>query len=249
MPESFSQTGASQLDERSFRSTRWSVLRAAQGSAAERHTALEVLCRSYWMPVYGYVRRRGHSIPDAEDLAQTFFADLLEGDFFDQPDPAKGRFRGYLVGALKHFLSHDFEKRQTQKRGGGALFITWSEGLAEERWLAFDQPQLDPATAFDSAWILTLLDHALELLASEQRAARKEQAFMLLKPFLNDRPDPGEYDAVASTLGCTRANVSLLVHRLQQRYGEIVRMEVAATVNDPAEVKDEMEYLFQILRR
>ncbi len=232
-----------------FASTRWSVVLGARAGETARREALETLCRSYWMPVYGYLRRRGQSPHDAEDLTQGFFASLFEGDFFQRPDPEKGRFRGYLVGALKHFVGHHYERLNAEKRGGGVQFIDWSAAEAERLYTEYDLPKFDPAEAYETTWALTLLARALKRLEEEQRAAGREKAFAVLKPYLGSSPGRGEYDVAAQKLGATRTNIALQVHRLSHRYGELVRLEVAETVADPTEVPDEMKLLLKALRR
>lgn len=232
-----------------FATTRWSVVLAAGGDAAASRAALEELCRAYWMPVYGFLRRRGQSPHDAEDLTQGFFARIFETDFLERPDPARGRFRGYLIGALKRFVSDQLERQGAEKRGGKAQFIEWNAENAERLYRDYDLPSFDPAAAYETSWALTLLARGLERLEQEQVAAGKAKVFAVLKPFLGSAPGPGDYDEAAAKLGTTRANVALQVHRLSHRYGELVRLEVAATVGDPSEVADEMDALQQALRR
>ena len=232
-----------------FATTRWSVALAARGDETARRAALEELCRAYWMPVYGYLRRRGQSPEDAEDLTQGFFVRILESDFLSRPDPARGRFRGYLIGTLKRFVSDHLERQGAVKRGGRARFIEWNAEDAERRYRDYDLPSFDPGAAYETSWALTLLARGLERLEQEQRAAGRERIFAALKPFLGAAPAPGDYERAAAQLGVARANVALQVHRLSQRYGELVRLEVMATVTDPAEVADEMEALRRALRR
>lgn len=231
-----------------FATTQWSVVLGARSDSANRREALEQLCAAYWLPLYSYLRRRGHSPPDAEDLTQGFFVYLLEGDFLDRPDPEKGRFRGYLVGALRHFLGTHYERIAAQKRGGGARFIDWSAVDAEREFAALDQTAQDPSEVYESSWALTLLARALGRLEEEQAAAGRTRQFEMLKPFLSASPTRGEYDEAARALGTTRTNVAVWVHRLNARYAEIVKLEVAATVQDPAEVESEMRHLLQALR-
>lgn len=232
-----------------FDSTEWSVVLGARRDAADRPAALQRLCSAYWLPVYGYLRRRGHAPADAEDLTQGFFVYLLESDFLDRPDPAKGRFRGYLVGALKYFLAQHFERTGARKRGGGALFVDWTSLDAERDFAACDQPQLDPSEAYEKTWALTLLARALRLLETEQAAAGKARQFAVLQPFLSTTPTRGDYDTAASTLATTRTNVAVWVHRLNHRYAELVKLEVAATVRSPDEIPAEMQHLLHALRR
>lgn len=231
-----------------FAPTQWSVVLGARKDATDRRAALEKLCRIYWPPVYGYLRRRGHSPADAEDLTQAFFADLLEGDFLDRPDPDKGRFRGYLVGALRHFLSRHFEQKSAQKRGHGAQFIDWSSTDAEREFATMDQVQ-DPSDAYETSWALTLLARALQRLEAEQTAAGRTHQFAVLKSYLSATPSRGEYEQAAATLGTSRTTVAVWIHRLNQRYAELVKLEVAETVQDAGDVQSEMRHLLQALRR
>lgn len=232
-----------------FVSTQWSMVLETRRDSANRRAALEQLCRAYWLPIYGYLRRRDHAPADAEDLTQSFFVYLLDGDFLDRPDPAKGRFRGYLIGALRHFLSRHFEQTSAQKRGGSAQFIDWSSLDAEREFLASNPPQLDPSDAYETSWALTLFANALRRLEAEQTAAGRARQFAALRPFLSTTPTRGEYDTAALALGTTRATVAVWIYRLNQRYAELVRLEVAASVQDPAEVQNEMRHLLQALRR
>lgn len=180
---------------------------------------------------------------------QGFFAYLIDSDFLTRPDPEKGRFRGYLVGALKHWLGSHFERLGAQKRGGGAQIVEWTAEEAERSFALVDQSALDPAEAYEKSWALTLLARALARLEAEQTAAGRAAQFARLKRFLHHTPSRGDYDEAAVALGTTRTNIALWVHRLNQRYAEIVRIEVAATVADPTEVKNEMRHLLQALRR
>ena len=232
-----------------FDSTQWSVVLGARRDATDRPAALQRLCAAYWLPLYGYLRRRGHAPADAEDLTQSFFVYLLDSDFLDRPDPAKGRFRGYLVGALKFFLAQHFERTGAQKRGGGVQFVDWSALDAEREFAACDQPLLDPSEAYEKTWALTLLARALRLLEAEQAAAGKSRPFAVLQPFLSSTPTRGDYDTAAAALATTRTNVAVWVHRLNHRYAELVKLEVAATVRSADDIPAEMQHLLQALRR
>ena len=232
-----------------FSPTQWSVVLAARSDSARRREALEQLCATYWPPIYGYLRRRGKSPSDAEDLTQSFFLHLIESDFLDRPDPAQGRFRGYLVGALKHFLSNHFEREGAQKRGGQATFLDWSELDPEREFAALGQSQADPAELFETSWALTLLGQAVRKLEAEQLEAGRARQFAVLKPYLSAAPSRGDYDQAALALGTSRTNVAVWVHRLNQRYAELVRLAVAATVQNPAEVNEELRHLLTVLRR
>ncbi len=229
-----------------FAPTHWSVILETRRDAVGRRAALEELCRTYWLPIYGYLRRRGQAPADAEDLTQGFFAHVLEGDLLDRSDPAKGRFRGYLVGALRQYLSDHFAHQGAQKRGGGARFIDAAD--AEREFSALDTPETDPGAVYEKSWALTLLAHALRRLEEEQTAAGRARQFAALRPFLSSTPTRGDYEIAAGALGTTRTNVAVWVYRLNQRYAEIVKLEVANTVRDPGEVRHELQHLMQALR-
>ena len=232
-----------------FASTQWSVVLGARREAADRPAALQQLCAAYWLPVYGYLRRRGHAPADAEDLTQGFFAYLLTSDFLERPDPAKGRFRGYLIGALRHFLGSHFERATAQKRGGGVQFVDWGSVEAERDFAASDQPQLEPDESYDKTWALLLVGRALQRLGAEQAAAGRAAQFEVLKPFLSATPTRGDYETISVRLGTTRTNVAVWVHRLNHRFAELVKLEVAATVHESGDVEAEMRHLQQALRR
>jgi RNA polymerase sigma-70 factor (ECF subfamily) len=234
-----------------FAPTQWSIVLGARGDSATRGPALQRLCSAYWLPIYGYLRRRGHNTTDAEDLTQSFFAYLLESDFLDRPDAAKGRFRGYLIGALKHFLSGHFEREKAQKRGGGVQFVDWGS-VDPERELGTIEPtqaQADPGQAFDASWAMVLFQTAFRRLAEEQTAAGKGTAFAKLKGYLSAAPAPGDYERLARELGLTRSHVAVTVHRLNARYRELILLEISATVQDPHDVQDEIRHLLRVLGR
>ena len=232
-----------------FAATRWSVVLQARRGSEGRREALEQLCSTYWLPIYGYLRRSGNAPADAEDLTQSFFAHLIEGDFLDRPDPSRGRFRGYLVGALKHFLGTHFERLSARKRGGGIEFVDWNSIDAEQVFVGIDQPQLDPSSAYEVNYARALMARAIRRLEDEHAVAGRARQFMVLKPFLSATPSRGDYELAARELGSTRANVAVWVHRLNQRYSELVKLEVAATLEDPADVKEELRHVLEALCR
>lgn len=232
-----------------FAPTHWSVVLAARGDPAGRQAALETLCRTYWPPVYGYLRRRGNSPEDAEDLTQGFFLHLTTSDFLSRPEPGRGRFRGFLIGALKHYLGSHFERVNARKRGGGAEFIDWAETDAEAEYGGMRDEQQDPAQIYEVSWALTLLRRALGRLDAEQVGDERRRRFELLRPFLSQLPGRGDYERLATALGTNRSSIAVWIHRLSQRYGELVRLEVASTVVDPAEVNDELRNILETLRR
>ena len=238
------------IGPREFTTTHWSLVVAANSDAASQtaaRQAFEDLCRSYWYPLYTFVRRRGYASSDAQDLTQTFFAGIIAGDGFSKADPQKGRFRSYLLGALKHFLANEWHRSQAQKRGGGQVFLELDALDAETRY-ALEPAQLaDPDTSFDSVWAQQMIARSLEKLRATFAARGQAELFDTLKGSLTgDQPPRRE---IAERLGMTEGAVKVAIHRLRQRFRETVRAEIAETVADPAEVDDEMLYLLAVLRK
>ena len=232
-----------------FASTLWSLVAAAGESQAPEHTeALENLCRKYWYPLYAYVRRYGYSAQDAEDLTQQFFARFLEKKYLRNADPNRGRFRSFLLTSLKNFLTTEWERARTQKRGAGQSPISLSETDAEGRYLCEPAAgDLSPERLYDRRWALTLLERTVEQLKHEYSTAGKSAQFDLLKGFLSGESTDGQYDGVAASLGQSRQTVAVAVHRLRARYRELVRREISHTVTSPGELESEMRELFQAL--
>ncbi len=231
-----------------FPTTHWSLILSAPQSAEQREQALIKLCTAYWLPVYSYLRRQKLSPHDAEDMAQGFFLYLLESDFIERPDPTKGRFRNYLIGALRCFQASHHQRNRAEKRGGKAEFIDWASLNPEAHFAAIDHATPDPAQAYEKSWALTLLNRALERLESEQNQAGKFKSYAQLKPFLSCQPKPGDYELAAEILGTTRGHIAVLVHRLNQRLAELIQLEVAETVQNPEDVSHELHHLLKHLR-
>ena len=227
-----------------FATTHWSQVLAVRRGGHPSTGALESLCRTYWYPLYAFVRCQGFGSHDAQDLTQEFFARLLRKNSIAEADPNKGRFRSYLLGAMQHFLSDEWDKLRAEKRGGGREIISF-DSLDPEARYALEPAGLDsPEQFFDRRWGLTVLDGALQGLRQEFSDAGKARQFDLLKPFLTQNAGPGGYDDVALALEMTANAVSVSVHRLRQRYRERVRAVVAQTVATPAEVDAELRALF-----
>jgi RNA polymerase sigma factor (sigma-70 family) len=228
-----------------FATTHWTVVLAA----GKRHTsqsdgALEELCRTYWFPLYAYVRRRGHSKADAEDLTQSFFARLLEKKFLKNLDGEKGKFRAFLLAALKHFLANEWDKSQAQKRGGGAanLSLDWQTADTKFQVAATNEPS--PDQAFDREWALALLAKVIGRLQKECEAEGKAKLFEQLKIFLMAGKRETAQSGVAQTLGMEEGAVRVAVHRLRKRYRALLRDEIAQTLADESQVDEEMRALF-----
>jgi len=229
-----------------FLTTQWSmVLAAGDSAAAGSYEALNDLCSQYWYPVYAFARRRGASVEDAQDQVQGFFSHLLERGTLKGADPERGRFRSFLLGAFKLYLSDERNRAAAQKRGGGSSALPLDLEGAEDRYRLEAEPAEAPDRLFARRWALELLAHARRRLEEEIAAGRNPER-RRLAAFLTD-PDGAPYREVAAELGMSEAAVKVAVHRLRQRYGAILREEVARTVEDPERVDDELRYLFSVL--
>ncbi|MGC3959421.1 MAG: sigma-70 family RNA polymerase sigma factor [Verrucomicrobiota bacterium] len=231
-----------------FVTTHWSVvLTAAQSSdTARAHDALAKLCQIYWHPLYAYVRRRGYSPEDAQDLTQGFFAHLLARNAVATVSPDKGRFRSFLLASLNHFLADEWDKARAQKRAA-AQTISFDSDRAEA-WLR-DQPaqNFTPEQAFERRWAITLLEQVYRQLEEEHRQQGKAELFAVLRLTLAGPGEAAPYAELAAQLGLSEAAVKVTVHRLRQRYRTLLRATIAETVNTPAEVEDELRHLIKIL--
>ena len=239
-------TTAPQRSDAWFVTTHWSVVLSAGHSDTPRAAeALQRLCQTYWYPLYTYVRRRGYSPQDAQDLTQGFFACLLERQSLATADPEKGRFRSFMLGAMNYFLATEWAKMQTQKRGGGREIFSLDLAAAEQR---FDLESADHATpdkAFDQAWATALLDKVLSQLEAEFRREGKIQLFDMLKQTLTGSRESQPYGVLAAQLSINEGAVKTAVHRLRKRYRQLLEAEIANTVTSPGEVKEEMRYLLK----
>lgn len=232
-----------------FTTTQWTVVLAAgQAGTPGAAEALARLCEAYWYPLYAHCRRLGHCPEDAQDLTQEFFRRLIEQEWLADVAREKGRFRSFLLAALRHFLANERERGRAKKRGGDAIITHLDTASAETRFL---REPADPASAdrlFDRQWALTLLDRVLDRLRVEQQRAGKLGQFDALKPALLGDKAAGGYTELGATLGLSEGAVKVAVHRLRQRYRELLREEVATTVATTADVEDELQSLFAALR-
>ena len=231
-----------------FDTTHWSVvLQAGEGHSIEGVAALEKLCRTYWFPLYAFIRRKGYPEEDAKDFTQQFFISLLERKDLQNVSARKGRFRTFLLASLNHFLSNERDRASTAKRGGGRKIISL-DAVAPEQFQHFaPATDLSPDKLFDQRWAMALLGEAASKLQAEMVAEGKAEQFEQLKIYLTEEPRTGDYATVAQKLNCTTQSVAVAVHRLRQRYRELVRMEVANTVSSPIEVEEEMRHLYAAL--
>ena len=226
--------------DHSFCPTRWTLVLQAQGRTPEARAALSELCAAYYAPVQEFIRQWLRGADNADDLTQEFFAEILSRGGVDGAQPQRGRFRSVLLGAVKHFLSHAREREQAQKRGGGMEFHPLDAGHDAP------DPALPPDAAFDRQWALTLLSRAMDSLEAQFAAEDKAAAFHILKPWLTGDADQPQSTAAAA-LGLTDTAVKVAIHRLRQRFRQQLRAELAATLDSPEMVEEEMGHLFAAL--
>jgi RNA polymerase sigma-70 factor (ECF subfamily) len=230
-----------------FATTHWSVVLAAgQQESPQAGEALEKLCQAYWYPLYVYVRRRGHGPEDAQDLTQEFFARFLQKNSVAAADPAKGRFRSYLLGALKHFLADERDRAQAKKRGGGQTMLSWEQDRAEARYRQEPTDDLSPDKVFDRRWALTVLQQATARLRQEYQAVGQLGLFEGLKTFVTASGAAPSYLQAAARLGLTESAVRSAIYRLRRRYHALIREEVAQTVGDPLQLEEEIRHLMSV---
>lgn len=239
-----------------FVTTRWTVVLGATGTdTTHARTALEELCRTYWRPIYAFVRRQGHGPHDAQDLTQEFFGRLLASGSFGKVDPARGRFRSFLLASLKHFLANEWDKLRTLKRGGGFRIVPLeAEAERDETRFGVGTVVADPAgaaaspeRAYDRQWALALLERVLERLRGEHVQAGKTALFEQLRSTLTADRGGLPYVEIGARLGLSEGAVKVAVHRLRQRYREVLRAEIAETLESPALVEEELRDLFAAL--
>lgn len=228
--------------------TRWSVVLAAQEkSSPEAAAALETICRAYWYPLYAYTRGTGRSPQDAEDLTQEFFRRLLARDWLRVVEPEKGRFRAFLLVAIKRFLANEWRRELTQKRGAGDRPLPLDTTVAEGRFAA--EPPLSPDELYERRWALTLLEEALGQLSREFSQAAREREFELLKPWLGAARGEIPYAELAVQLATNEGAARVAVHRLRKRFRVIFRQTIAQTVAHAEEVETEVRHLLGVLSR
>ncbi len=231
-----------------FLTTHWSVVLSASDPASPGAAeALEKLCRTYWYPLYAHVRRRGKSPADAQDLTQAFFEALLARQWLGRADHSRGRFRTFLLTALERFLANEWDKVRALKRGGSVQFVPLDWAVAENRYGAEPVDPSTPEQAFERRWAVTLLDEVVQRLEQEQREQGKAELFAALKSCLVLDPASVSYGQLAPSLGLSEGAVKVAVHRLRQRYRELLRAEIANTVASADEVDAEMRHLFNVL--
>jgi RNA polymerase sigma-70 factor (ECF subfamily) len=231
-----------------FATTHWTaVLAAGHGGSQQSEVALEELCRTYWFPLYAYARRQGHSREDAEDLTQGFFARLLEKQYLEGVTSEKGKFRAFLLMALKRFMANEWDHANRQKRGGGVtpLSLDWQD--AETRYQINPSHELSPDKLYDRAWAMVTLERVITRLRDEHTAEGKASQYEQLKPFLMMVKSDLPYAQAAAALNMSEGTVRVVVHRLRRRYRELLRDEITQTLTDPFQADDELRALFSAL--
>ena len=234
---------------RQFATTQWSVVRAVnnKNTVAANH-ALQELCQTYWYPLYTYVRRQGNDANTAADLTQAFFADLLQREDLKKVDPSLGKFRSFLLAALKHFLLNQWDKAKAQKRGGGKSPLSLDFGEADDRYRLEPSHDQTPDVIYQKQWAKTLLDRVTASLRSEFAGRGKAHQFDKLQKFLSGKNSEETLGDVAGQLSMTEVAVKVAVHRMRQRFGEILRIEIANTVSSEEEIDAEIQQLFDVFR-
>ncbi|MCP4452774.1 MAG: sigma-70 family RNA polymerase sigma factor [Planctomycetes bacterium] len=231
-----------------FATTRWSVVLTAQDKQSSRcHQAMDGLCRTYWYPLYAFVRRQGCTADEAADFTQGFFARCLEKDWLDNVDQNKGRFRSFLLAAMKHYMSNERARQRAKKRGGGKRIFSLDTTTAETRYKIEPEVTTTPEQLFERQWALALLDTVLKDLEDQYQKEGKGEMFDSLKPCLIGQTASLPYDELALKLQCTEGAARVLVHRLKKRYRDLLRQHIAHTVATPEDVDAEMQYLRAIL--
>jgi RNA polymerase sigma-70 factor (ECF subfamily) len=231
-----------------FVTTSWTqVLAAREAPSSESRQALEGLCRAYWYPLYAFVRRQGYGPEESRDLTQAYFAQLLEKGYLEDFDPSLGRFRVFLQSSLKNFLSKERDKAQAWKRGGHAQVVSLSADEIEGRYRHEPVDRLTPEEIFERRWALTLLERVMEKLRKELSEAGHGEEFEKLKGFLTGDGPKVPYRQVALDLRTSEEAVKTSVHRLRQRFGTLLRHEIAETVSTPEEIDDEVRHLLRKL--
>ena len=235
---------------RAFHTTHWSVVLAAreeEGTVAR--DALASLCTAYWYPLYGFVRGRGYSPHDAEDLTQEFFRRFLEKNTLSNVNPARGRFRSFLLACLKHFLANEWERAHAQRRGGGQAPIPLDYGEGETRLSLEPADPVTPDALFEKRWAFAVLEHTIKALHAEYAAKGKSDIFEELSGFLPGGRGSESRAELAAKKGIRVGAVDVAVHRLRQRFGALLREQVAHTVASENEVDEEIRYLMSVLGR
>ena len=237
-------------DPRWFTTTHWSmVLAAGESPSPGSSAALERLCLTYWQPLYAYARHLGRGPDEAQDLAQSFFACLLEKRFLEAADPERGKFRSFLLATFRHFVSKEWRRDHTVKRGGRAVITSLELERAEDNYQLELSDSLTPKDVYEKRWVLSLLEEVFARLRREYDSAGKLQLFEQIKGQLNGDSLPCTHAEIAAQLGMTQGAVKVAVHRLRKRFRETLVAEVAGTVSSPAQIEEEISYMLELMSR
>ena len=234
---------------RRFATTRWSlILAAADPRSTSAESALAALCEIYWFPVYAFVRRTGASIDDAKDLTQAFFTRVLEKGYFKEARQERGRFRAFLLTAVRHFLSNERDARRALKRGGGQAMLPLEFDDGERRYLLEPVEDQTPEHVYERRWALTVLDAALTRLSSRYEDAERRKVFVALRPLLTGR-DLDSHERIAASLNVTEGTLRVALHRLRKQFASALRDVILETVETPEEVELELQHLLDVVSR
>lgn len=239
------------LTERSrhrFATTRWSLVFTAGGSSSGADSALAELCERYWYPAYAFVRRTGVGSDDAQDLTQEFFARVIEKRYLKDATPDRGRFRSFLLAALRHFLSNERDWRQALKRGGGLVHVTLAFDDGERRYQLEPANDVTPESIYERRWALAVLDEALKRVASKHGESGRGALFKRLTPTLTGN-DSVSYGDLSRELGMSEGALRVAVHRLRKDFASALRATIEETVEHPQDVDDELRYLLDVVGR
>jgi DNA-directed RNA polymerase specialized sigma24 family protein len=231
-----------------FQTTSWSLVRAAAGNpTADSHEALAALCQKYWHPVYAFVCRHGYGREESKDLTQGFFALLIEKNYLLDTDRERGRFRSFLLTAVKHFLANEWDREHALKRGGGQVPVSIDLVVAEKWHPISAVEEATPESLFERRWALSLLENVMAKLRAEFADAGKADEFELLSAFLIKDSESTRYQSLAQELKITEGALRMSVHRMRRRYRRLLRAEIAETVSEPGEIEDELRFLLSTL--
>jgi len=229
-----------------FATTRWSVIfRASSADDAVAKRGLEDVCRACWYPIYAFLRRMGYSPEDSQDLTQGFFQHVLSNNVLAHADPKRGRFRSFILGSLRHFISNESRKVRTVKRGGRMTFVPLEIEEGEERFERDIAHPDTPEKHFERCWAENLLERATEALRRDYERQGKGDLFQALQPFLAGSADANSYRDLASSLSMSSGTMAVAVFRMRKRYGELLRAEIAQTVDDPSDIESEIRLLVE----
>lgn len=232
-----------------FQTTSWSLVLAAAGNPTMgARDALAALCQIYWNPVYAFIRRSGYPRDEALDLTQGFFARLLEKQYVQDADRQRGRFRTFLLTAVKHFLANERDRANAVKRGGGRIPVSIDVLQAETSYSPAAVADVTPEHLFERRWALSLLDHVMARLRAEYSAAGKAEQFERLEALLTREAEDPRYEVVAAEMGVSAGALRMGLHRLRRRYRQVLRAEIADTVATPEEIDEEIRFLMSVLQ-